>query len=267
MSGEAEVRVVVQGALGRMGTEILGALSREADTRPVGAVVVAARGDSLDLPEGAGSVPLSASLSDLLSSADVVVDVTNAEGALAAMRTASAKGVGVVTGSSGISDSAIAEARELADRHGVGIVIVPNFAIGGVVMTHLARIAARFFDYADIVETHHERKIDAPSGTAMAIARAVIEGKGGPMTAPTPEKETIPGTRGGDIDGVTIHSARLPGRVAHHELVFAGPGQTLTIRHDSIDRSGFMPGVIAAVRAAATQPGLTVGLEEVLGLK
>ncbi len=267
MSGEAEVRVVVHGALGRMGTEILGALSREADTRPVGAVDVAAKGNSLDLPEGAGSVALSSSLADLLDGADVVVDVTNADGALAAIRAASAKGVGVVTGSSGISDSAIAEAGALADRHGVGIVIVPNFAIGGVVMTHLARIAARFFDYADLVETHHERKIDAPSGTAMAIARAVIEGKGEPMTAPTPEKETIQGTRGGDVDGVTIHSARLPGRVAHHELVFAGPGQTLTLRHDSIDRSGFMPGVIAAVRAAAAKPGLTVGLEEVLGLK
>ena len=269
MSGEAEVRVVVQGALGRMGTEILGALGREAGTRPVGAADVAAQAGTLELPDRAGSVPLSASLADLLQGADaqVVVDVTNADGALAAIRTASAQGVGVVTGSSGISDSTIAEAGELATRHGVGIVIVPNFAIGGVVMTHLARIAARYFEYADLVETHHERKIDAPSGTAMAIARAVIEGKGGPMTAPTPEKETIPGTRGGDVDGVTIHSARLPGRVAHHELVFAGPGQTLTLRHDSIDRSGFMPGVIAAVLACAAKPGLTIGLEEVLRLK
>jgi len=267
MTGEAAIRVVVQGALGRMGTEILGALSREADMQPVGAVDIAAQGDTLLLPGDAGSVPLSAGLADVIGGADVLVDVTNADGALTAIRSAAEAGVGVVVGSSGIPESTLTEARALAEQHGVGIVVVPNFAIGGVVMTHLARIAAKFFDYADLVETHHEKKIDAPSGTAMAIARAVIDGKGGPMTAPAAEKETIPGTRGGNFDGVTIHSARLPGRVAHHELAFAGPGQTLTLRHDSIDRSGFMPGVIAAVRAAAAGPGLTVGLEEVLGLK
>jgi 4-hydroxy-tetrahydrodipicolinate reductase len=267
MTGEAAIRVVVQGALGRMGTEILGALEREANMQPVGAIDMAAQGDTLGLPSGTASVPLSGSLSDVIGGADVLVDVTNADGALAAIRTAAEAGVGVVIGSSGIPESTLDEARSLAARHGIGIVVVPNFAIGGVVMTHLARIAAKFFDYADLVETHHEKKIDAPSGTAMAIARAVIEGKGGPMTAPEAEKETITGTRGGDLEGVTIHSARLPGRVAHHELVFAGPGQTLTLRHDSIDRSGFMPGVIAAVRAAAAGPGLTVGLEEVLGLK
>ncbi len=269
MSGEAATRVVVQGALGRMGTEILAALGAEADMRPVGAVDVSARADTLSLPGDSGSVPLSASLDDLLAStdADVVVDVTNAEGALTAIRSAATKDVGVVVGSSGISESTLDEARALAEHHGVGIIVVPNFAIGGVVMTHLARIAARFFDCADLVETHHNKKIDAPSGTAISIAKAVVEGKGGPMKAPAAEKETVPGTRGGDVDGVTIHSVRLPGRLAHHELVFGGPGQTLTIRHDSIDRSGFMPGVIAAVRAAASGPGLTVGLEEVLGLK
>ena len=267
MSREAAIRVVVQGALGRMGTEILGALSAESDTTPVGAVDVSARTDTLRLPDGSGSVPLSASLSNMLGDADVVIDVTNAEGALAAIRSAPPEGVGVVVGSSGITESTLIEAGELATRHGVGIVVVPNFAIGGVVMTHLARVAARFFDYADLVETHHKEKIDAPSGTAMSIAEAVVEGKGGPMTAPAPGKETIPGTRGGQLDGVTIHSARLPGRVAHHELVFGGPGQTLTIRHESIDRSGFMPGVIATIRAAASGPGLTVGLEEILGLE
>lgn len=267
MSGEAEIRVVVHGALGRMGMQILDALQGEADTRPVGAVDLAAEAGALELPDGGGHIPMSASLEDLLADADIVVDVTTADGAAAAIRAAAPRGVGVVTGSSGIPDATLDEARVLAERHGVGIVVVPNFAVGAVVMTHLARVAAPFFDYADLVETHHEKKIDAPSGTAMAIAKAVVEGKGGPMTAPAPEKETVAHTRGGDIDGVTIHSARLPGRVAHHELVFAGPGQTLTIRHDSIDRSGFMPGVIAAIRAAAAGPGLTVGLERVLGLE
>ena len=191
---------------------------------PPGAADLAADSASLALPDGMGRVPLARSLSDVLGDADVVVDVTTADGALAAIRTAAPRGIGVVIGSSGVPDSTVGEARVLAERHSVGIVVVPNFAVGAVLMTHLARVAARFFEYADLIETHHERKIDAPSGTAMAIARAVVEGRGGPLKAPVPGKETIPGTRGGEIGGVTIHSARLPGRVANHELVFAAPG-------------------------------------------
>ena len=266
MSPNVPIRVVVQGALGRMGGQILDALANEADTRPIGAADLAADGESLILPGGGDRIPLARSLSDVLGDADVVVDVTTADGALAAIRTAAPRGVGVVIGSSGVPDSTVDEARVLAERHSVGIVVVPNFAVGAVLMTHLARVAAQFFEYADLIETHHEKKIDAPSGTAMAIARAVVEGRGGPMKAPVPDKETIPGTRGGEIGGVTIHSARLPGRVANHELVLAAPGQTLTMRHESIDRTSFMPGVIAAVRAAVKGPGLTVGLEQVLGL-
>lgn len=266
MSPSVPIRVVVQGALGRMGGQILDALASEADTRPTGAADLAADGESLILPGGRGRIPLARSLSDVLGEADVVVDVTTADGALAAIRTAAPRGVGVVIGSSGVPDSTVEEARVLAKRHSVGIVVVPNFAVGAVLMTHLARVAARFFEYADLIETHHEKKIDAPSGTAMAIARAVVEGRGGPMKAAVPDKETIPGTRGGEIGGVTIHSARLPGRVANHELVLAAPGQTLTMRHESIDRTSFMPGVIAAVRAAVKGPGLTVGLEQALGL-
>ena len=260
------IRVAVNGALGRMGTEILGALARDEGTEPVGAADIAAGASSLPLPGGAGSVPLAREVADALEGADVVVDVTTADGALSAIEAAAPRGVGVVVGSSGIPDSTIERAGELAGRCSVGIVIVPNFAVGAVVMTHLARVAAPFFEYADLAETHHERKLDAPSGTALSIAGAVVEGRGGPMTAPAPERETIPGTRGGTLGGVTIHSARLPGRVADHTLVLAAPGQTLTIRHESIDRSSFMPGVIAAVRAAAAGPGLTVGLEQVLGL-
>ncbi len=267
VSAGGPIRVAVHGALGRMGTRILEALAREEDTEPVAAADMAAEADSLALPAGAGSVPLARDVAAALDRADVVVDVTTADGALAAIEAAAPRGVGVVVGSSGITDSTVARARELAASHAVGVVIVPNFAIGAVLMTHLARIAAPFFEYADLVETHHERKLDAPSGTALSIAGAVAEGRGGGMTAPPAERETIPGTRGGTLGGVTIHSARLPGRVADHQLVLAAPGQTLTIRHESIDRSSFMPGVIAAVRAAAAGPGLTVGLEGVLGLR
>ena len=182
------------------------------------------------------------------------------------IRDAAPSKVNVVVGSTGIQQDGIDEAAALANEHGVGIIIAPNFAMGAVVMTHLARIAAPFFDYADLTEMHHENKIDAPSGTALAIAQATVEGKGGAFTAPEAEKELVPGTRGGTLDGVTIHSARMPGRVAHHELVFGALGQTLTLRHDSVSRESFMPGVLLAIREVGSRPGLTVGLDKLLGL-
>ena len=133
-------------------------------------------------------------------------------------------------------------------------------------MSHLVKEAARFFDYADLTEVHHEAKIDAPSGTALAIAQAAAEGKGGNFEPPSAEKELISGTRGGESGGVVIHSGRMPGRVAHHEMVFASLGQILTIRHDSINRESFMPGVIMAINASKTSNGLTVGLDKIMGL-
>ena len=182
------------------------------------------------------------------------------------IRDAAPSKANVVIGSTGIQQDALDEAAALANEHGVGIIIAPNFALGAVVMTHLARTAAPFFDYADLTEMHHENKIDAPSGTALAIAQATVEGKGGAFTAPEAEKELVPGTRGGTLDGVTIHSARMPGRVAHHELVFGALGQTLTLRHDSVSRDSFMPGVLLAIREVGSRPGLTVGLDKLLGL-
>ena len=147
----------------------------------------------------------------------------------------------------------------------MGIVVAPNFALGAVLMIHLAKVAGRFFDYAELTEMHHEAKIDAPSGTALAIARAAAAGKGGEFIAPKAEKEILPGTRGGVLEGVSIHSGRMQGRMAHHELVFGTLGQTLTIRHDSISRESFMPGVVMAIREAVKGPGLTVGLDKIMG--
>jgi 4-hydroxy-tetrahydrodipicolinate reductase len=246
-------RVVVHGALGKMGQEVLRALAREPDLTPAGAADKYAAESSLQLPDAPGSIPLSRSLSDVLRDASVVVDFSGAEGANLVMRTAAARKVNIVIGSTGMPEASLQEAAALADEHEIGIFIAPNFAIGAVLMMHLA-------------EMHHEGKIDAPSGTALAIARAVVEGKGSPFTAPKAEKELISGTRGGTLDGVTIHSARMPGRVAHHDLVFGGLGQTLTIRHDSVSRESFMPGVMMAVREVGKRPGLTVGLDKIMGL-
>ena len=262
----ASIKVVVHGALGKMGQEVLRALTREADMAAVGGADGQAVDTSVPLPDGPGSVPLSSDLAGVIGGADVVVDFSSADGAMSVMRTAAPRKVNVVVGSTGISEAGIDEAAALADEHGVGIVIAPNFAVGAVLMIHMAGRAARFFDYADLTEMHHEAKIDAPSGTAIAIARAAVAGKGGTFTAPKAEKELVQGTRGGTVDGVSIHSARMPGRVAHHELVFGGLGQTLTIRHDSVSRESFMPGVMMAVRQVVQKTGLTVGLDKIMGL-
>lgn len=260
------IKVVVHGVLGKMGQEVLNTVTRESGMEPVGGADFMAQPGSLDLPGGTGSIPISNSLADVISGADVVVDFTNAEGAASVMRTAAASKVNVVIGSTGLTEANYQEAESLANEHQVGIMIAPNFALGCVLMIHLAKVASRFFDYADLTEVHHEAKIDAPSGTAIAIAQAVVEGKGGSFIAPKAEKETLLGTRGGVLDGVIIHSGRMPGRVAHHELVFGTLGQTLTIRHDSINRESFMPGVLMAIRATVESKGLTVGLENLMGL-
>ncbi len=260
------INVVVHGVLGRMGQEVLRAVSFENDMRPVGAVDSRAEGESVSIPDGSGALLVSPALEDSLGDAHVVVDFTNADGAASVIRTAASNNINVVIGSTGIPDSVIDEADALAHENGVGIVIAPNFAMGAVLLMHLAKQAARFFDYADLTEMHHEAKIDAPSGTAIAIARFAAEGKGGSFLDPKAEKEIVAGTRGGSLDGVTIHSARMPGRMAHHELVFGALGQTLTIRHDSINRESFMPGVKMAIRHAVESPGLTVGLDKIMGL-
>jgi 4-hydroxy-tetrahydrodipicolinate reductase len=260
------INVVVHGALGKMGQEVLHAVTGAEDMHPAGAADLAADPGSLTLPDGSGQVPLSNDLAQVLSGADVVVDFSNADGAMSAIRTASAHKVNVVVGSTGLGDDNYQEADGLANEHGVGIIIAPNFAMGAVLMIHLAREASRFFDYADLTEMHHEAKIDAPSGTALAIARAAVEGKSGGFVNVEAEKELITGPRGGDYEGISVHSARMPGRVAHHELVFGGLGQTLTIRHDSISRESFMPGVTMAIREVVGRTGLTVGLEKLMGL-
>lgn len=262
----SNINVVVHGALGRMGQEVLNAVTNAEDMIPVGAADQAAEPGSINLPDMSGQIPISNDLSQVLSGADVVVDFSTADGALSALRTASSHNVNIVVGTTGLSEDNYQEADGLANEHDVGIIIAPNFAMGAVLMIHLAKEAGRFFDYADLTETHHEAKIDAPSGTALAIARAAVEGKSGGFTNVHAEKELIEGPRGGDYEGISVHSARMPGRVAHHELVFGGLGQTLTIRHDSISRESFMPGVTMAIREVGGRKGLTVGLENLMGL-
>ena len=233
----------VQGAYGKTGLETIKAICREEGIDAVGAVSRRADGgSSYRLPCGLGDIPLSNSLEEVIGDAQVVVDFTNADGAMDAMRIAAGRGVNLVTGSTGFTQANLLEAERLANEHQTSIIVAPNFAFGAVLLTHLAKMASRFFDYADLTEVHHEAKADSPSGTALSIARAAARGKGGRFAASSNcagESELI--VRGGDIDGISVHSGRLPGRVAHHQLVFGISGQTLTLRHDSISRESFMP--------------------------
>lgn len=268
MSQTRRTRVVVHGALGRMGQEVLRALADAPDLEPVGAADARASAPALRLPAG-GEVPLASSLDALLDRvpADVVVDFSSAEGARRVLEAALPRRVRAVIGSTGLTEEDHARARELAEAHAVGVVIAPNFSLGAVLLIWLARKVSRFFEYAEVLEAHHEAKVDAPSGTALALARAILEGREGPLRHTVPETEPLPGTRGGEVQGVHIHAVRMPGRLAHHEVLFGAPGQVLALRHDSISRESFMPGVLLAVRRVMDTQGLLLGLEALLGLE
>jgi 4-hydroxy-tetrahydrodipicolinate reductase len=174
------------------------------------------------------------------------------------------RGVNLVIGTTGLSAEDIKEIERLAKAKGVGIVVAPNFALGAVLMMHLAKIAGKYLDYAEIIELHHERKLDAPSGTAIATARAMAQARGKPFASAAGEKTD---SRGKPVDGIMIHSVRLPGLLAHQEVILGGAGQTLSIRHDTIGRDCYMPGVMLAIREVVKKKGLIYGLDKLLGLE
>jgi len=260
------IRVVVHGAAGRMGQEVINAVCQEPDLQIVGAVDIKATQDYLTLPDGSGTVPFSDSLEAILSScqADVVVDFTNAQATMPAVRLTAKHGVNMVIGTTGLSADDIKEIENLAKAQQVGVVVAPNFALGAVLMIHLAKVAAKYFDFAEIIELHHHLKADSPSGTALATAKAMAQAKGSPFSIPQGKTSD---SRGGQVEGVTIHSVRLPGLLAHQEVLLGGAGQTLSIRHDTISRQCYMPGVMLAIKKVASHKGLIYGLDTLLGLQ
>lgn len=259
------IRVAVAGATGRMGAEVCRAVATAPDLALVGGVSRSAAGSSLGgaigLEGEAGEVVLAERLDELRpAGVEVLVDFTAAAYAPEHIAWGIANGVHVVVGTTGFE---IDEAWRDAP---VGVVVAPNFAIGAVLLMRFAEQAARHFPAAEVIELHHDGKADAPSGTALATARSIAAARGVAPASPAGD-DAHPGARGADVDGVRVHAVRLPGLVAHEEVVFGGQGQTLTLRHDSIDRSSFMPGVLLAIRAAPTRPGLTVGLGALLDLE
>jgi 4-hydroxy-tetrahydrodipicolinate reductase len=248
-----------------MGTETVSAVLREDDMDLVGAACHQDRGPSLTLPNG-GQVSLSTDLGRLLTetSPDVMVDFTNSAACMEAAVLAAGPSISMVLGASGLTGEHLKQLDGLANDNGIGIVVAPNFALGAVVLKRLLEQAAPYFEYVDIIESHHEAKIDAPSGFALALAESIGANK--EFQRNQTQIENLPGTRGGDYNGVTIHSVRMPGRSAHHEVILGAPGQTLTLRHDTLGRDCYMPGVVRCIRDVVTRKGLVVGLENVLGL-
>lgn len=196
----------------------------------------------------------------------VVVDFTNAAWTPVIAKAALERGIPLVIGTTGLSADFMAWLEAETKARGVGAVVAANFAISAVLMMHFAKLAAQFFDHAEIIELHHDGKADSPSGTAKATAEGMVAARGRPFVHPEPEVETVAGARGAELGGVAIHAVRLPGLVAHQEVIFGGQGQLLTIRQDSTGRDSFMPGVLLAIREVVGRRELVVGLDRLLGL-
>jgi len=245
------IKVGVLGAKGRMGSHVCGTVEQASDLALTAQVDV---GDSLDE----------------LAGVDVVVDFTHPAAVLGNLRWCVEHGIDAVVGTSGFDDARLSEVEGwLAERPAARVLIVPNFSVGAVLMMRFAEIAAPFFESAEVIEMHHAGKVDAPSGTAGRTASVISAARAAAGTGPMPDATVTAadGARGTEVGGVHVHSVRLAGLVAHQEVLLGGHGEILTIRHDSLDRASFMPGVLVAVRGiGGLPPGLTVGLDGLLGL-
>jgi 4-hydroxy-tetrahydrodipicolinate reductase len=201
------------------------------------------------------------------SQTEIVIDFTHPDVVMDNLKFLIDNGIHAVIGTTGFTDERLNQVEGwLKDKAGVAVLIAPNFAIGAVLSMHFARQAARFFESAEVIELHHPHKADAPSGTAARTARLIAEARKGLPPNPDATSTGIEGARGADVDGIPVHSVRLAGLIAHQEVLFGTEGETLTIRHDSLDRTSFVPGVLLAVRSVGEHAGLTVGLEPFLNL-
>ncbi|TCJ99073.1 4-hydroxy-tetrahydrodipicolinate reductase [Nocardia alba] len=246
------IRVGVLGAGGKVGQAICAAVEAAPDLELVAQVD---KGDALETFTEAGT--------------QVVVDFTHPDVVMGNLKFLIENGIHAVVGTTGFDETRLAEVRaQLTQRPEVGVLIAPNFAIGAVLSMRFAEQAARFFDSVEVIELHHPNKADAPSGTAYRTAAVIAAARAAAGVGISPDATTteLEGARGADVDGVRVHSVRVAGLVAHQEVLFGTQGETLTIRHDSIDRSSFAPGVLLGVREIAGRPGLTVGLDPFLDL-
>ena len=241
------IKVGVLGAAGRMGAEVVNAIEVSSDCTLVAALDFR---DPLDQLVNSG--------------AQVVVDFTTPDSVMANLEFLISHNIHAVVGTTGFDDARMSKLKALSAAHPeVGVLIAPNFAIGAVLMMEFAAKAAQFFESAEIIELHHPNKIDAPSGTAARTASLMTDARKGANLAAMPDatSTSLPGARGALVGDIPVHSVRLRGLIAHQEVLFGGSGETLSIRHDSLDRAGFMPGVLLGIRSVISRPGVTFGLE------
>ncbi|WP_409426482.1 4-hydroxy-tetrahydrodipicolinate reductase [Mycobacterium sp. SMC-11] len=245
------MRVAVLGAKGKVGATMVAAV-QAAEDLTLSAEVDA--GDELSLLTDGGT--------------EVVIDFTHPDVVMDNLKFLIDNGIHAVVGTTGFTEERLAQVRSWIEaKPGSAVLIAPNFAIGAVLSMHFATQAAKYFESVEVIELHHPHKADAPSGTATRTAALIAEARKGLPPNPDATSTGLPGARGADVDGVPVHSIRLAGLVAHQEVLFGTMGETLTIRHDSIDRTSFVPGVLLAVRRVAEYPGLTIGIEPLLDLK
>jgi 4-hydroxy-tetrahydrodipicolinate reductase len=244
------IKVAVVGAKGRMGQAAVEAVKGADDMHLVAAVDM--------------GVPPTALAQ---AGADVIIDFTTPDAVMRTLKTCIASGIHCVVGTTGFTEERLDQVREwCAENPTVGVLVAPNFGIGAVLMMRFAAMAAPYFESVEVIELHHPDKVDAPSGTATHTAQMIAQARVGMPAAPDATEHEVAGARGTRIDGIPVHSVRLRGLVAHQEVLLGGLGETLTIRHDSLDRSSFMPGVLLGVRRVGAHPGLTVGLADYLDL-
>lgn len=260
-----DITVVVHGALGKMGQEIIKAVCREPGLKLVGAIDSQTAGSSLAAPKGCEDVPLSNNATYILDTykPKVVIDFTVANATLPIVHACVKRNVNIVIGTTGLSDNDLSEIKALAKDTDSSVFIAANFAIGAVLMMHFSKIAAKHFEYAEIIEFHHEHKKDAPSGTSIITANAMNNAREKAFTTPFSKGQE---NRGDRFNDVTIHSVRMPGYVASQEVILGSNGETLHIRHDSINRECFMPGIMLAVKKTLNNKGFLSGLENLLDL-
>ena len=258
------IKVLVSGAYGRMGQAVVKAVLEDKELELVGAVDIVGEGDAgevVGLPKCGVNYTKDLAETIAKTQPQVMVDFTIPDVVFGNASVALKNKVAPVIGTTGLSDQQKQELEQLAKDNGTPVFIAPNFAIGAVLMMLMAKQAAKYMPEVEIIELHHDKKLDAPSGTALQTAALISEVRQAHKQGNPAETEKVTGARGADVDGMHIHSVRLPGYVAHQEVIFGGLGQTLTIRHDSLNRESFMPGVCLACKKILSRQGLIVGLD------
>ncbi|MGG3450016.1 4-hydroxy-tetrahydrodipicolinate reductase [Domibacillus aminovorans] len=263
----SSIRVIIAGPRGRMGEEAVKMVMDTPEFELVAALDRKHGGETLsDIGFKGSDAPIYTDVRDCFADqlADVLIDLTTPEFGYIHTKAALEHGIRPVVGTTGFTDEQLQELKELSESKELGCIIAPNFAIGAVLMMKFSQLAAKYFDDVEIIELHHDKKLDAPSGTAVKTAQMINDVREPKRQGHPEEKETIPGARGAEMNGMHIHSVRLPGLIAHQQVLFGADGETLTIRHDSYNRASFMSGVKVCVETVMKTKTLVYGLENIL---